>query len=67
MKLLDVPGPYYLVTTLLNVKGLRVTPHGRNTLLIERDVRTLDRNNLILPEVLVENTEISVELAIVQL
>jgi len=61
MKLLEISGPYYLLLALLNVKGLRVT---RDTQLpFPSDVRTIDQENLILPEILFENTDVAIESA----
>jgi hypothetical protein len=59
MELLEVPGPYYLLVALLNVKGVRVTPARRSHFLSE--ARTIERENLILPEVLLENADVSIE------
>jgi Schlafen, AlbA_2 len=59
MELLEIPGPYYLLVAFLNVQGLRVTSAEREHFL--RDVRTIDRQNLILPEVLLESADISIE------
>jgi hypothetical protein len=60
MELLEVPGPYYLLVAFLNVQGLRVTSAEREHFFL-RDVRTIDRANLILPEVLLESADISIE------
>ena len=59
MELLEVPGPYYLLVALLNVKGTRVTSARRDHFLSES--RTIDLENLILPEVLLENADVSIE------
>jgi hypothetical protein len=59
MELLEVPGPYYLLLAFLNVKGLRVTPGDRAH--FRREIRTLDRENLILPEVVLDNIDVSIE------
>jgi hypothetical protein len=59
MELLEVPGPYYLLVAFLNMKGLRVTSAERPQFI--RDVRTIDQENLILPEVLLESADISIE------
>lgn len=59
MELLEVPGPYYLLVALLNVKAVRVTPARRSHFLSE--TRTIERDNLILPEVLLENADVSIE------
>lgn len=59
MELLEVPGPYYLSVALLNVKGVRVTPARRSHFLSE--ARTIEREDLILPEVLLENADVSIE------
>jgi hypothetical protein len=56
MDLLEIPGPYYLLFALLNVKGVRVIAGPNRT-----DPRTIDRANLIVPEVLLENSAISME------
>jgi hypothetical protein len=56
MDLLEIPGPYYLLLALLNVKGVRVIA-GPN----RPDPRTINRANLIVPEVLLENSAISIE------
>jgi Putative DNA-binding domain len=58
MELLEIPGPYYLLVAFLNVKGLRVSPEERRFI---REVRTIEQQNLILPEVLLENPNISIE------
>ncbi len=59
MKLLEIPGPYYLLLALLNMKGLRVMSGQRAH--YDPDVRTIDRENPILPEVLLENTDVLIE------
>jgi hypothetical protein len=61
MELLEIPRPYYLLVAFLNVKGLRLTPGDRSTFV--RDVRTIDQENLILPEVFLETANISIESA----
>jgi hypothetical protein len=58
MELLEVPGPYYLLVALLNVRGVRVASAEGGRF---RVVRTIDQENLILPEVLLENADISIE------
>jgi hypothetical protein len=60
MDLLDIPGPYYLLIALLNAKGVKVTPQQRDPI-FDRDIRTIDADNLILPEVFFENTGIPIE------
>jgi hypothetical protein len=59
MELLEVPGPYYLLVAFLNVKGLRVSPRDRGQFI--REIKTIEQENLILPEVLLENVDISIE------
>jgi hypothetical protein len=63
MDLLDIPGPYYLLIALLNARGVRVNAEQRPIGLRILDARTINQNHLILPEVLVENTDISIESA----
>jgi hypothetical protein len=63
MNALDVPGPYYVVIALLNARGLRISSDVKDTVFGHRDVRTINQDNLILPEVLVENTDIAIESA----
>ena len=60
MRLLDIAGPYYLLIALLNVNGLKVSYAPRNAL-HRRVIKTIGHDNLILPEVLLENTDISIE------
>jgi len=60
MELLEIPGPYYLLLAFLNVKGFRVTRGGERPRFVQ-DYRTVDRENLILPEVLIESTDVSIE------
>jgi hypothetical protein len=57
MDLLEIPGPYYLILTLLNVKGVKVTP-GTHA----HDAKLIKSANLIMPELLLENTGIRIEL-----
>lgn len=59
MELLQVFGPYYLLVAFLNVRGLRVTPGAREQFV--REIRPVEQANLILPEVLLENSAISIE------
>jgi Schlafen, AlbA_2 len=61
MDLLDIPGPYYLVIALLNARGVRVSAQHRPIVLRDPNARTINQNHLILPEVLLENTDISIE------
>jgi hypothetical protein len=57
MDLLEIPGPYYLLFAMLNVKGVKLGV-GAN---IMSDVRTIKPANLIVPEVLLENSAVSIE------
>jgi hypothetical protein len=59
MKLLEIPGPFYLLVALLNVKGLKVTRETQSH--FRSDVRTIDLENLILPEVLFESADVAIE------
>jgi hypothetical protein len=63
MDLLDIPGPYYVLIALLNARGLRVSPDRRHALLGSPNVGTIQQNHLILPELLVENTDVAIESA----
>jgi Schlafen, AlbA_2 len=58
MELLDIPGPYYLLLAFLNVRGLRFTPASQG---FRAQIRTVDQENLILPEILLMNTDIPIE------
>jgi len=60
MEILEVPGPYYLLVALLNVRGLRVTSADSERI-IHRVIQTIEQENLILPEVLLENADVSIE------
>jgi hypothetical protein len=59
METLQIPGPYYLLVALLNVNGLRVAPAPKGH--FRPDVRSIDRENLILPEILLHDTRVSIE------
>jgi hypothetical protein len=61
MNALDVPGPYYVLIALLNARGFMVSSDTKKTSFGHRDARTINQDNLILPEVLVENTDIAIE------
>lgn len=63
MDLLEIPAPYYLLVALLNVNGLRVNS-SREQHPFRSDVRTIHRDHLILPELLLENTDVSIEAAL---
>jgi hypothetical protein len=52
MDLLQISGPYYLLLSLLNVKGLRMAAGGERH--YNRDVRVIDQPHLIVPEVLLQ-------------
>jgi hypothetical protein len=58
MDLLEIPGPYYLLLALLNVRGVTVIPGPTE---YQPNVRTVDQPNLVVPEVLLENSDISIE------
>jgi hypothetical protein len=59
MDLLQISGPYYLLLSLLNVKGLRMAAGGERH--FNRDVRIIDQPHLIVPEVLLQDSAICVE------
>ena len=61
MDFVEIPGPYYLLLALLNVKGLRMVPGLREWEGYRGDLRTVNEPNLILPEILLENSATAIE------
>jgi Schlafen, AlbA_2 len=59
MDLLQISGPYYLLLSLLNVKGLRMAAGAERH--YNRDVRVIDQPHLIVPEVLLQDSAICIE------
>ncbi|HEV2840131.1 MAG TPA: ATP-binding protein [Chthoniobacterales bacterium] len=58
-RLLQIPAPYYFLIALLNAKGFRGSTDPAAH--YEPEVRTLDRTNLILPEVLLQDPDVAIE------